>query len=98
VAIDATGQLADGTKLNGPDSLRRALLAKSDVFVTVLAGKLLTYAVGRPMRAEDMPAVRAIVRESAPGRYRFSSLILSVVKTPQFQMRTKAPRAAAAAE
>jgi hypothetical protein len=98
VAIDATGQLADGTKLNGPDSLRRALLAKSDVFVTVLAGKLLTYAVGRPMRAEDMPAVRAIVRESAPGRYRFSSLILSVVKTTQFQMRTKAPRAAAAAE
>jgi hypothetical protein len=98
VPIDATGQLADGTKLNGPDSLRRALLAKSDVFVTVLAEKLLTYAVGRPMRAEDMPAVRTIVRESAPGRHRFSSMILAVVKTPQFQMRTKTPRADSRAE
>ena len=90
VAIDATGQLADGTRVNGPDSLRRALLARSDVFVTVLAEKLMTYAVGRPMRAEDMPAVRTIVRGSAPGRHRFSSMILEVVKTPQFQMRTKA--------
>jgi hypothetical protein len=89
VAIDASGQLADGTRVNGPDSLRRALLARSDVFVTVLAEKLMTYAVGRPMRAEDMPAVRAVVRGSAPGRYRFSSMILEVVKTPQFQMRTK---------
>ena len=98
VAIDATGQLADGTKVNGPDSLRRALLAKSDVFVTVLAEKLMTYAVGRPMRADDMPAVRTVVRGSAPGRHRFSSMILEVVKTPQFQMRTKAlPVTAAAA-
>ena len=48
--IDATGQLADGTKVTGPDSLRRALLARSDVFVSVVAEKLLTYAVGRPMR------------------------------------------------
>jgi hypothetical protein len=87
--IDATGQLADGTKVNGPDAVRRALLARSDVFVTVVAEKLLTYAVGRPMRPEDMPAVRAIVRGAAPGRYRFSSMILEVVKTPQFQMRTK---------
>ena len=99
VAINATGQLADGTKVNGPESLRRALLARSDVFVTVLAEKLLTYAVGRPMRADDMPAVRTIVRGSAPGRYRFSSMILEAVKTPQFQMRTKAspPTVASAA-
>ena len=89
VAIDASGQLADGTRVNGPDALRRALLARSDVFVTVLAEKLLTYAVGRPMRPEDMPAVRAIVRGAAPGGHRFSSMILEVVKTPQFQMRTQ---------
>ncbi|HET9196170.1 MAG TPA: DUF1592 domain-containing protein [Vicinamibacterales bacterium] len=88
--IDATGQLADGTKVTGPDSLRRALLARSDVFVSVVAEKLLTYAVGRPMRPEDMPAVRAIVRGAAPQQYRLSSLILQAVRTPQFQMRTKA--------
>ena len=88
--IDASGQLADGTKVSGPDSLRRALLARSDVFVSVVAEKLLTYAVGRPMRAEDMPAVRAIVKGAAPQQYRLSSLILQTVRTPQFQMRTKA--------
>ncbi len=87
--IDATGQLTDGTKLNGPDSLRRALLARSDVFVTVLGEKLLTYAAGRAMRPQDMPAVRSIVRGSAAENYRFSSMILGVVRTPQFQMRTK---------
>jgi hypothetical protein len=68
------------------------------VFVTVLAGKLMTYAVGRPMRAEDMPAVRTVVHASAPGRYRFSSMILEVVKTPQFQMRTKSPTVPRTAE
>jgi cytochrome c551/c552 len=90
--IDATGQLADGTKVSGPDSLRRALLARSDVFVTVLAEKLLTYAVGRPIRPEDMPAVRAMVRGAAPEQYKLSSLIRQTVSTPQFQMRTKASK------
>jgi hypothetical protein len=90
--IDATGQLADGTKVTGPDSLRRALLARSDVFVSVVAEKLLTYAVGRPMRPADMPAVRAIVRGAAPEQYKLSSLILQTVRTPQFQMRTKATK------
>jgi hypothetical protein len=90
--IDASGQLADGTKVTGPDSLRRALLARSNVFVTVVAEKLLTYAVGRPMRAEDMPAVRAIVSGAAPAQYRLSSLIIHTVRTPQFQMRTKATK------
>jgi hypothetical protein len=90
--IDATGQLADGTKVTGPDSLRRALLARSDVFVSVVAEKLLTYAVGRPMRPADMPAVRAIIRGAAPEQYKLSSLILQTVRTPQFQMRTKAAK------
>jgi hypothetical protein len=88
-AIDASSQLADGTKVDGPESLRRALLARSDVFVTVMAEKLLTYATGRAMRPEDMPAVRGIVGGMAPDN-RFSSMVLGVVKTAQFQMRTKA--------
>jgi hypothetical protein len=90
IPIDATGQLTDGTKLNGPESLRRALLARSDVFVTVLAEKMLTYAAGRAMRPQDMPAVRSIVRGATADGYTFSSMILGVVRTPQFQMRSKA--------
>jgi hypothetical protein len=88
-AIDASSQLADGTKVDGPESLRRALLARSDVFVTVMAEKLLTYATGRAMRPEDLPAVRGIVGAMSPD-YRFSSMVLGVVRSPQFQMRTKA--------
>jgi hypothetical protein len=88
-AIDASSQLADGTKVDGPESLRRALLARSDVFVTVMAEKLLTYATGRAMRPEDMPAVRGIVGAMGPDN-RFSSLVLGVVRSPQFQMRAKA--------
>jgi hypothetical protein len=87
--IDATGQMMDGTKLDGSESLRRALVARADVFATVAAEKMLTYASGRAMRAQDMPSVRAITRGAAGDRYRFSSLVLGVVKTPQFQMRTK---------
>jgi hypothetical protein len=89
VAVDASSQLADGTKVDGPESLRRALLARSDVFVLVMAEKLLTYATGRVMRPEDMPAVRAIARNMATQGNRFSSMVLGVVATPQFQMRTK---------
>ena len=87
--IDASSQMADGTKINGPESLRRALLARSDVFVTVMAEKLLTYATGRAMRPEDMPAVRGIAGAMAQDGNRFSSMVLGVVRTPQFQMRTK---------
>jgi hypothetical protein len=90
--IDASGRLADGTVINGPDALRKALLTKSNVFVTVLAEKMLTYASGRAMRPQDMPAVRSIVRGAATDKYRFSSMILGVVRTPQFQMRTKLPQ------
>jgi hypothetical protein len=89
IPINASGRLADGSIVDGPDALRRALLAKSDVFVTVLAEKLLTYASGRAMRPQDMPAVRAIVRAAAADNYRMSSMILGVVRAPQFQMRTK---------
>jgi hypothetical protein len=88
--IDATAQLVDGTKLDGPLSLRRALLERSDVFATVATEKLLTYASGRAVQYQDMPAVRAIIRDASRDRYRFSSLILGIVKSTPFQMRTKA--------
>jgi hypothetical protein len=87
--IDATAEMVDGTKLDGPSSLRRALLDRREMFVTVAVEKLMTYATGRPMTAYDMPAVRAIVRNAAANDYRFSSLVLGVVKSDPFRMRTK---------
>jgi len=89
-AIDATAQLVDGTRLDGPLALRRALLERSDVFATVATEKLLTYAVGRAVRPQDMPAVRRIVRDAARVEHRFSALVLGIVKSTPFQMRTKA--------
>jgi hypothetical protein len=62
----------------------------SDQFVRVVTEKLLTYALGRGVEYEDMPLVRSIVRDSAPGKYRFSSLVLGIVKSPAFQTNTKA--------
>jgi hypothetical protein len=87
--IDATGEMVDGTKLDGPASLRQALLRRSDSFVTVAAEKLLTYAMGRAVTPYDMPAVRGIVRDAGRNEYRFSSLILGVVRSAPFQMRMK---------
>jgi hypothetical protein len=92
--IDATAQLVDGTKIDGPLALRRALLERSDVVATVATEKLLTYAVGRAMQHQDMPAVRSIVRDASRDRYRFSALVLGIVRSTPFQMRTKATQEA----
>ena len=86
--IDASAVLPDGTKFEGPDGLKTALLARSDRFLATLTEKLLTYALGRRLEHYDMPAVRAIVRTAAPNDYRFSSaLILGIVQSMPFQMR-----------
>jgi hypothetical protein len=87
VKIDASGQLVDGSAIDGPAALRKALLARSDVFVAVLTEKLLMYGAGRETKYFDMPAVRTIMRDAAKSRYRFSDLVLGVVKSPAFQMR-----------
>ena len=87
--IDASGELVDGTRLEGPVDLRHALLDRSDSFVTTLAEKLLTYAMGRVVEYYDQPAVRGIVRDAAAQDYRFSSLVLGVVKSAPFQMKRK---------
>jgi hypothetical protein len=88
--IDMTGQLVDGTKLDGVASLREALLSRSDVFVRTMTQKLMIYAVGRPLQYTDMPAVRAIASEASHNNYRLSALVTGIVKSPQFQMRMKA--------
>jgi hypothetical protein len=86
VRIEPQGQLYDGTKMNGPVALRNALLAHSDLFVRSFTSKLLTYALGRGVEYYDMPAVRSIEQESAKSNYRFSSLVMGIVKSAPFQM------------
>lgn len=88
--IDASGQLVDGTKIDGPASLREALLDRSDVFASTLTEKLMIYAVGRGLKYYDMPVVRRIRRESARNDYRFSSIVLGIVQSAPFQMKMKA--------
>jgi hypothetical protein len=85
--VDPTGTLIDGTKVDGPVSLRQALARHSDAFIRTLTEKLLTYALGRGMEYYDMPAVRAIDREAARNNNRFSSFIVGIVKSVPFQMR-----------
>ena len=85
--IDATSQLFDGTPLDGPVSLRKALLARSDVFVRTATEKLMTYGTGRALKYYDMPVVRQVVRDAARNDYRFSSLVLCIVKTYPFQIK-----------
>jgi cytochrome c5 len=89
VPIDANGVLVDGTKVDGVASLREVLMRRSDTFARVIAEKLLTYALGRGVEYEDMPLVRSIVRDSGASKYRFSSLVLNIVKSPAFQMNMK---------
>ena len=88
--IDATALMIDGTTVDGVVGLRGMLVRYSDQFVRVVTEKLLTYALGRGVEDGDMPAVRSIVRDAAPGQYRFSSIVLGIVKSDQFQMNQKA--------
>jgi len=87
--VDASGQLVDGTRLNGPADLRAALLSRPDAFATNATEKLFTYALGRPVQYFDMPTVRAVVRRAAQSDYRMSSLVLGVVSSDAFQMKVK---------
>jgi hypothetical protein len=84
--IDASGAMPDGTRFDGPDGLRQALLG-SDRFVMTLTEKLMTYALGRGVEYYDEPAVRAIVRDASRDDYRLVSLIRGVVRSVPFQMR-----------
>jgi hypothetical protein len=87
--INASGELLDGTKVDGVVTLRQALLRQPDLFVGTVAEKLMIYALGRGLAYYDQPEVRRIVRESAGQDYRFSSLIMGVVNSTAFQKRIK---------
>ena len=89
IKIDASGRLVDGTPIDGAESLRKAISSYPDAFVQTLAEKLLMYGVGRTAHYDDMPAVRAIARDAERNDYRFSSLVLAIVRSDPFQMRNK---------
>ena len=93
--IDATGVMFDGAKLDGPASLRQAVLKHTDAFLGTFTENLLAYGLGRVIDYRDMPVVRAIDRDAARNNNRFSSFILGIVKCLPFQMRrTEEPEGA----
>jgi hypothetical protein len=94
-AIDASGVLPDGSTFQGVGGLRAVLVGRPQAFVTTLTENLLTYALGRSLEYYDAPTVRAISGAAAPQQYRFSALILGIVRSVPFQSRAATPAAAA---
>jgi mono/diheme cytochrome c family protein len=88
VPIDSSGQLADGTIVNGPRDLREALLEEPTQFVQTLTEKLMIYALGRSVEHYDMPAVRKIVREAGREDYRFSAILTGIAQSEPFRFST----------
>lgn len=86
--IDAAGQLTGGQSFRGPEDLKKILAtAQRDQFVRCLAGKMLTYGLGRGLEAYDQCAVDEIVKTMEAGDYKFSTLVMGVVKSVPFQQR-----------
>ena len=85
--INPASELFDGTPLNGPASLRKAVLARSEAFIRNFTENLMSYGLGRTVEYYDMPTVRIIARDAAENDNRISSFILGVVRSPAFQMK-----------
>ena len=96
--IDAAGVLFTGAKVDGPATLRQMLVSRPETFVGVMTEKLLTYALGRGVEYSDMPAVRKIVHDAGTNDFRFSSLILGVIKSTPFEMKTSGRPASPASQ
>jgi len=85
--IDPSGTMFNGAPLDGIVGLRKALVEQHEIFVGVMTEKMLTYALGRGLEYYDMPTVRKIVQEGRNNDFRFSSLIMGIVKSTPFQMK-----------
>ena len=86
--IDASGAFPEGTKFTNPAEFRQVLLSHRDQFARTFTEKLLTYSLGRGLESYDMPAVRKILRDAAPADDQWSSIIVGVINSVPFQMRT----------
>ncbi|HEY3826838.1 MAG TPA: DUF1592 domain-containing protein [Bryobacteraceae bacterium] len=89
VPLDTTAVLWDGTKVNGPVELRQALMRYSPQFVRMITEKLMTFGIGRGMEYQDMPVIRSIVRDADKDHDRFVSILMGIIRSQPFQMRTK---------
>jgi hypothetical protein len=87
--IDPTGVTNDGTPLDGVRSLRELAAQNGNLFAQIVTAKLLTYAIGRGLDYEDMPLLRSITRNAAEDNYRFSPLLMGVIRSPAFTMNMK---------
>jgi hypothetical protein len=87
--IDSTGILVDGSTMKGVVGLRDAMVRYSPQFVRNLTERLLTYALGRGVEYYDMPLARSIVKQAEKNNYRFSVIVLGIVKSDAFQKNTK---------
>jgi hypothetical protein len=87
--LDVAVDLYDGQKVNGPSELRKALLRYSPQFVRTFTERMMTYALGRGVEYYDMPVVRSIVRDAEKQNNRFTAIVMGVVNSAPFQMRTK---------
>ena len=87
--LDTAGVLADGSKVNGPAALRNVILSRPDAFATTLTERVMTYALGRGMEPSDMPVIRGIVKKAAQRNYAFQAIIMGIVESAPFQMRTR---------
>lgn len=87
-SVDASGQLPDGSPLTGVDGIEANVVDRPEAFVGTLVEKLMTFGLGRGIEPADGPAVREILRKSADSNYRFSSLVLGIVESPPFRLRT----------
>jgi hypothetical protein len=83
--IDTSGKLVDGTVVNGPGDLRNSLLKRPDQFAQTFTEKLTTYALGRGLEYFDMPSIRKIIKDAKRDNFKFSSIVMGVVTTPEFQ-------------
>jgi hypothetical protein len=88
VSISAKGGLPDGSRFDGVSGLEQALLDRPELFVQALTEKLMTFALGRGLEHYDAPAVRRIVRDAGEKDHRFSEIVLGIVESVPFQMRT----------
>ena len=95
--IDSAGILADGTAVDGPVQLREALLAKPTLFANTVTQNMMIYALGRGLEPADMPVVRSIVRNAAKRDNSLMSIVLGIVDSYPFQMRTNSAAAGATA-
>ena len=86
-AVDASGTMPNGVKVDGLSGLRAMLLEQPDQFVGTVTEKLMAYAIGRRLEYFDRPTVRQVVRDAATREYRWSSVILGIVESPAFLMR-----------